>query len=409
MVEPIKAKLVLDVSSMKSAAVGLGGKSSGQGFAEGLRGALQGLDLPILGDIGAALAGGVLVLEKMFSTIKKGFGFLVQSSPLLASSINILTKSMQVLLRPIGDAIGLFIKPFAIAMLRFAIPIYKKWREFLDSDTAQTGLGQINEGATNVANGIFSLDFDQVKEGLGQIFSGLKGIVGGFLGFMNINVVDLLDSLVVFADDAWTFFVETFNKVSAWIAEKLTIGFTNAWNAFWTLIGALGDEDWKLAISGLKTGLDGVWDGFMSIVQAYSKYGPILAPMIVALEGLFGAMDFGPMMENLKTKFADEFPTIAAIIDSGESEGGLMSRLWSAIKVVGEYLSVEFTEIFTSFRNLANLIFTEDIPDALKETDGSLNTSMVAVDLLNVALMSIPTQIVTTHIIRTVYETVNKD
>ena len=409
MAEPIKAKLVLDTSSMKNAAAGFGsGGSIKDTVGKGIRDALEGLDTQILGDIGAALAGGVLVLEKVFETIKKGFGFLVQSSPLLASSINILTKSMQVLLRPIGDAIGLFIKPFAIAMLRFAIPIYKKWREFLGSDSATSGLSSITEGASSVAAGVITLDFDLVKDGLSDIWTGLTTLSGGFLDFLDTNLVDIWSKMGDFVTEGWAYFVETFGVVSEWISEKLNIGLSWAWDKFWAVIGGLGDDDWKESMSGLKGGLESIWAGFMDIVQAYDKYGIVFAPIILALESLFGAMDFTPMMDNLKSKFEEEFPSIAAIINSGEDEDGLLSTLWSVLTKVGEYLSVDFTEAFSGIKRLAELMFTEEIPAALKETDGSLNTSATMADLLSAALLLIPTQIVTTHIIRTVFETVEE-
>jgi len=52
-------------------------------------------------------------------------GKLVESSPQLQASVLLLKKSLEFILRPIGDVIGLALRPFALLMIRFAINFYK--------------------------------------------------------------------------------------------------------------------------------------------------------------------------------------------------------------------------------------------------------------------------------------------
>ncbi len=419
MVEPtIKAKLVLDSSGMKGVAAGVGGGTGGgggrqQSAAEGIRGVLHGLDFPIVGDVGALLAGGVLLLEKIAQIMKAGFDFLTKSSPILASSINILKKSFEVLLRPIGDAIGLFIKPFAIAMLRFAIPIYKKWREFLSSDKSQEGLGQINEGASQLGTGIITLDFDMVKEGFKNIVGGMKNLAVSFFEFSGSELVNFWGKFKIFISDAWSFFKDVFEKVTDWLGEKVDAGFRLAWNLFWDFLRKITPESWNEALSGIQEALSAAWERFTEVIRKYPKWMIVLAPMVIALEGLFAAMDFQGMMDNLKAKFEETFPTLAAVIASVE-KGGLFTAIWDGLKKVGEYVAGAFLNFFKVMFTAAQIIFTsgdkkEGLPGALSETDKALTLSTAGVGLLTTALFGIPTAITTVHTIITKYETEGDD
>jgi len=336
MAEPtIKAKLVLDTAGMQGAAAGLGAGGGGQtqGIVQGIRQALEGLDTQVIGDIGAALAGAVLFLEKIWDTLKAGFSFLAKSSPILSSSINILHKGLQVLLRPIGDAIGLFIKPFAIAMLRFAIPIYKKWRDFLGSDKAQEGLGRINEGAGQVAEGIITLDFDKVKEGLGNIGGGLLDVGQGFFSFLGEELPNFWEKFKTFAKDAWTEFAGLFKDEDGTLGGPLGDALKGAWNGFWDFIGSLGGEEWQKNIDGLKGGLEGIWGLFGDFIKdlgAVWWLGP-LAPLAVALMLLWDAA-LEPMMKSLKDKLTETFPSIMGLFNISDTiaEGGKSG--WESFK-----------------------------------------------------------------------------
>ena len=413
MAEPtIKARLVLDTGGLKGTAAGLGvGKGGGQSFAQGLRGVLEGLDFPVIGDIGAALAGGVLLLENVLKVVKKGFDFLTKASPLLSNSLTLLKKSFEIMLRPIGDAIGLFIKPFAIAMLRFAIPIYKKWREFLSSDKASTGLGQINEGVGQLASGVINLDFGQVKEGFLKIVGGLKSLAAGFFEFSAKELVGFWDRFKSFIGDAWEEFKSVFWQVSSWLKEKATDGLMWGWNTFWDFIAGLGDEDWKNIVKGLKTGFESAWDEWMSLIEQYKGWGFVFGPAIIVLENLLAAMDFSGMVNKLKQTLEESIPgftKLASLLEKTDGEeswiGWVISRLNEAIQI----LLFPFKAAVDGTKKLFGDIFGNPetgIPKDLDTTKIHLEGNISTVSALNTELSKLDTTYTTTHIIKTVHIT----
>ena len=118
MAEEIRARIVFDTRGLAGAA----GAAGGGGGLPGAAGAAG----PGGGGFGY-IAKGVFLGNAILGGVKSLIGKLVAASPQLQASINILTKSLMLILRPIGDVIGLVLRPFALAMLKFAIPFYTKW------------------------------------------------------------------------------------------------------------------------------------------------------------------------------------------------------------------------------------------------------------------------------------------
>ncbi len=54
---------------------------------------------------------------------------LIDSSPMLQAMLTIMNTAITLFLRPIGDMIGFFLKPFVILMLKYGIEFYKKFLE----------------------------------------------------------------------------------------------------------------------------------------------------------------------------------------------------------------------------------------------------------------------------------------
>lgn len=141
MPEPsIKARIKIDTADLQRQlnTVGLGGGGGVGGGGLGRRGGARGGGgLGAIGGIGAgaglALAGpigiGVAAGLAAVGITKAAVSKLTQASPRLQGSLNLLKKSFEILLRPIAEVIDLFVRPFAIQMIRFAIPAYKLWRE----------------------------------------------------------------------------------------------------------------------------------------------------------------------------------------------------------------------------------------------------------------------------------------
>jgi len=438
----IKAKLVLDVGGMQGAAAGLGGGGSSgggsQGIGKGIRDALEGVSTPVLAEIAVVLAAGVLVIEKMFEAVKAGFDFLVKASPILANSINIMYKGLQVLLRPIGDALGLFIKPFAIAMLRFAIPIYKKWREFLGSDKAKEGLGKIDSGAGQLAGGIIGLDFGEVVSGLKNIGSGLLDVASSFFGFLGTGLGDFWSKFKQFLVDAWHFGVDTFfnvfGSVGGWIGDmiKNAILFItpDAWKptvqSFMTTIEDAFKVTWK-NLQGVMNGETDLETFFKDLKQSFTKTWDSFWEEIVwdtLLVGMWDALKKGwtntlpDMMKGMEEAFKEQFPIIAALMEAlapnEDDSGGFFGNLWNKMKDFGGWLKDTFSLAWAGIKTIAIDIFTsedkkEGIPGALAMTDEKLKATTLVVGVLTSSLLGIPTAITTIHTIITRYETEGGD
>jgi len=55
---------------------------------------------------------------------------LIDSSPMLQAMLQIMNTAVTLFLRPIGDMIGFFLKPFVILMLKWGIEFYKTFVKF---------------------------------------------------------------------------------------------------------------------------------------------------------------------------------------------------------------------------------------------------------------------------------------
>jgi len=113
----IKARIVFDTGGLTGGAGSFGG--GGKGVAAG--GAAGG-GIGVL-KLAKGVALGNLLTKGLVGLSKK----LVDASPRLQNSLNILNKSIMMFLRPIADTIGLVLRPFAFAMLKWAIGFYKWW------------------------------------------------------------------------------------------------------------------------------------------------------------------------------------------------------------------------------------------------------------------------------------------
>lgn len=121
-----KLQLVIDDSKLKeifgkmNSTFGVGAKSGSSAGGKNLFG-----NLAHLAKIAIGIGSAVTVLHKILDHALK-------ASPIAQSSFKILEYAVNLILRPIGDIMGLIIRPFAIMMLRWAVPFYKK---FLSSES----------------------------------------------------------------------------------------------------------------------------------------------------------------------------------------------------------------------------------------------------------------------------------
>lgn len=99
-----------------------GGAMEGMG---GIMGKAGGAMAGIGAGMGAAAGPIGMAIEAGIGILKKIFELLAQSSPVLQSSIKLLQKSLMLFLRPIGDMLGLFLRPIA----KFFLTAQRKARQ----------------------------------------------------------------------------------------------------------------------------------------------------------------------------------------------------------------------------------------------------------------------------------------
>ncbi len=103
---------------------GLGSKmtNAASGGGAGKAGGIAG-NIAKLGVIAIGVGSLVMLVSKLM-------GMIVDSSPMLKQMLKLLNFSVMLILRPIGDFIGFFLKPIIIFMLRnIILPWYKEWRK----------------------------------------------------------------------------------------------------------------------------------------------------------------------------------------------------------------------------------------------------------------------------------------
>ena len=82
----------------------------------------------------------------LVTLVTKISGMIVDSSPMLKQMLKLLNFSVMLILRPIGDFIGFFLKPVIIFMLRkFVLPFYKEMRKPMMEAGAQLGENFVND------------------------------------------------------------------------------------------------------------------------------------------------------------------------------------------------------------------------------------------------------------------------
>lgn len=150
--------------------------------------------------------------------IKKGMDFLVKASPLLQGTLRIFGQSLKLLVKPVGDMIAMVLRPFALAMLRFAIPFYQMSMKRLQSTGGKVG-GVIGGIAGGAAGGVTAGAIGGALAGskalgglLGALGTAIAGPIGTTIGVAIGAVVGALlgiffgDELQKWSKAAWDFF-----------------------------------------------------------------------------------------------------------------------------------------------------------------------------------------------------------
>lgn len=431
MVADIKARLVLDTAGLQAVggAVGAAPGAQAQTISKGFRDALQGFDLPILGDVLSGISIMILGIEAVGRIFKAGMDFLRRSSPRLATSIDLLGKSLGVLFRPIGDLLSLFLKPLAIAVLRFAVPIWKKWREFLESPQATAGLDLINTGIGNLVEGLTTLDFDLFKQGFIEVFEGAKMLASGFFGFAGENIEDFGTKFRAFISDAWEFFKEKFGGFTGFFG-KIVLGAFNliTGNDFKSFEDAFG-----IAMGGIITSfVDNLgkvaWAGpmapfFATMLTLWEELTPDLVDALVlaleeklpgltaVLQSIGQAIQIGDI-ENQAQNAIDTAERINEVLTQDDSErtgiAGIFGFISDKAKALAEFVRGETIPSFSDMLKTTDDKIGKDANDkgntvigAFNKTTNAMDASLTKTGALTSALNAIPTSITTVHTIIT--------
>ena len=150
MAEELALKVKLDTSDLEKS---MGKISAGAGASSG-GGVSTGQALGAGAMAGAVAAG----MTAVIGTLKKGFDMMREASPMLEGTIKIFQQSLMLILKPIGDIMAMFLRPFALAFLKYAVNFYKKWHELKDS---------FNDGFQKMLEGLktaFSKGLESLKQ-----------------------------------------------------------------------------------------------------------------------------------------------------------------------------------------------------------------------------------------------------
>ena len=361
--EIIKAKIVFDDASFKKATAGLrgavGGKGGedggvGGGFADAFAKTAFAQDFPIWGDILAGIGGLVLAVRAVFDLMKWAFNKLVDASPHLQATMEILNKTIKLTLRPIGDTISMLLRPFILAWLKFVLPIYKSWREWFGKD-GQGGqsISIIAGGWEQIKEGIFEFDFEQMWAGVGQVWDGFKKLFSSFFSDVMKPQFDKIKEwwnnakeqfgTTGFFDTLWASFKELGLEGIEFIMERLgmigdevdisSVGqalgivFKSAWDTF---KASVGDTAWGNLIIKFSEGLWTLWTDFTKKLEKFWWLGP-LAPFAVAMMILWEKI-VGPMVQSLKNKLIELLPGVMSAIDFGKDVGDGLKSGWETFK-----------------------------------------------------------------------------
>tara|TARA_R110000850_G_scaffold77618_1_gene167906 strand:+ start:791 stop:1876 length:1086 start_codon:yes stop_codon:yes gene_type:complete len=100
------------------------------------------------GGLGKAIAKlGIIALGvgSLVGLVSKLTGMIVDSSPMLKGMLKLLNYSVMLILRPIGDFFGFFLRPLMIYFLRsVALPFYKQWRPIAQALGTWLGMSWMN-------------------------------------------------------------------------------------------------------------------------------------------------------------------------------------------------------------------------------------------------------------------------
>jgi len=203
----IKGKIIFDAG---------GGLTGGGSVAGGgKKGKGSSVFTGILGKLGA-IAGSTAILAK--------------ASPQLSATFGMMFKALMLILRPIGDVISMFLRPMAIALIRFLIPILKKWNAFKKTAVGEVVAETAGGALTGAAAGAL---IGSVIPGVGTAVGAAVGLaIGAILPHVG-KIKDAFMTGINFIGESagklWAIIKGIFEPIATWFYENVYLPFVGIW------------------------------------------------------------------------------------------------------------------------------------------------------------------------------------
>ncbi len=288
-------KIAIDDSKIRDLEKRLTGLMSGSALGGANPVAPQGGKNDDIGKNILKLAGIATGVAGLFMLVKRISGAIIDASPMLQTMLKLFNFSVMLILRPIGDFFGFFLRPLIIYFLRsVALPFYRQWRPIMMQLGAFLGTqlrDNLKEAGAARGKAIWEEGFgleDVIKnykaslltiaalfnvvDGENDSFENMKKwIANSEENFEKINnfftgIGTGIDGFTVLADqqfEAWKTNVTTWltawnpimflvNSINGWIAELELPSWDDVTETFKTIEKAVGD---------LATAIyDAIWD-----------------------------------------------------------------------------------------------------------------------------------------------------
>ena len=235
-----------------------GGMAGVSGVATGKTGA-GGNIAKNIGKLSAIAIG----VGSLVGLVHKLTGMIVDSSPMLKGMLKLLNYSVMLILRPIGDFFGFFLRPIVIYFLRsIALPFYKQWQPIAQKIGSMIGIDLMKRQS--------QIDSIDSKKGWEEGFTfddGMKNLEKELLGF---------SSFLSIFQEGETQFEQTKEAIAAFKGAFTAInGFTipaldTTWLDTWVKNNLSIDKFPTLDISAIQTKIN---SAITALVPSFSLTG----------------------------------------------------------------------------------------------------------------------------------------
>jgi len=294
--EIVKAKIVFEKGGLGGAA-GISDGSANAGQGKGLAGAAG------TKGMAGSVAKGMIAAQAVLGAIKKLTQKLVDSSPELQATLKIISKSIDLFLRPIALVINVFLRPMAIYMIKMARGWLKWFQEQKITEQIEAGMqafaedpaGNFNTAFDELINKIIDFDaaafaekiawwFDDIVEELKKMDLGKKiPVMMVVLGQKLFEaIIAVLPFLYKWIYDAWGYIFDIWKTWGTMLWDGLVGILGVLWQGLVNIkdiIVAHAVAAWENLITDImiikvkmKQALEEWWDKVVERVSGFGKY-----------------------------------------------------------------------------------------------------------------------------------------